>query len=459
MKLNSMIVALLLCALQVYPQFKTPVQSPEQEFNSRKLVSHKILDNGFNLTEIIKQEWINSGWNNISRSSYFYDADNISSYAIIEIWENNQWVNDIKTFSVCDVNGNTTEEITQSWDDPDWVNSVKLLYEYDVSQNTTLETYQTWNALIWVNDQRYQYEFTNNKLTEKLYQKWNGTSWVNNSRYKYTYTADNLLEELYQTWDNGWINSTIVLNSYDIQNNRIESLNKSWEGNDWLPVYRFSSEYSNENLTVVTLQEGWLGTEWSNLGSYTQIYNNNNSIIEYTSHYWDSVDGWIKQQHWILSYTTDNILLEWVTQFWQSTDWGNYSRLKSVFDINGNLTIYAWEMWENSNWANHIQLLMFYAPITSVDNRESIPQHFTLGQNFPNPFTSDTKISWNLANRSHVGIKIFDAKGREIKTLVDENQSPGEHQVIFNAEGLPAGMYFVWLQNEKTVEVGKLIKE
>ena len=54
------------------------------------------------------------------------------------------------------------------------------------------------------------------------------------------------------------------------------------------------------------------------------------------------------------------------------------------------------------------------------------PKDFMLNQNYPTPLNTDIKISWYLAGRSHVILKVFDFMGRKIRTLVDENQSaPG----------------------------------
>jgi hypothetical protein len=47
--------------------------------------------------------------------------------------------------------------------------------------------------------------------------------------------------------------------------------------------------------------------------------------------------------------------------------------------------------------------------------------------------------------------------GREIRTLVDENRSPGEYQVTFNLNGYPPGVYFYQLQADGRVETKKML--
>jgi hypothetical protein len=71
---------------------------------------------------------------------------------------------------------------------------------------------------------------------------------------------------------------------------------------------------------------------------------------------------------------------------------------------------------------------------------------FVLNQNYPNPFNPSTIISYSLATNTTVTLKIYDVLGRELKTLVDEYQSVGNHSIILNATDLSSGIYFYQLQ-------------
>jgi hypothetical protein len=73
---------------------------------------------------------------------------------------------------------------------------------------------------------------------------------------------------------------------------------------------------------------------------------------------------------------------------------------------------------------------------------EEMPVSFSLYQNFPNPFNPATTIKYALVENSFVTLKIFDIVGREIKTLISENQPAGTYLVDFNAENLASGVYF-----------------
>lgn len=67
---------------------------------------------------------------------------------------------------------------------------------------------------------------------------------------------------------------------------------------------------------------------------------------------------------------------------------------------------------------------------------------YALLQNYPNPFNPSTLISYELPASAFVVLKVFDVRGREIETLVNERQNAGKHSVQFNASNLPTGVYF-----------------
>jgi len=95
--------------------------------------------------------------------------------------------------------------------------------------------------------------------------------------------------------------------------------------------------------------------------------------------------------------------------------------------------------------------------ITSVEEELNAPSSFMLYQNYPNPFNPATTINYQLPMNSFVAMKIYDALGREIKTLVSEEQTAGTHSVIFNADGLPSGIYFYKIIAGTITQMRKMI--
>jgi hypothetical protein len=99
------------------------------------------------------------------------------------------------------------------------------------------------------------------------------------------------------------------------------------------------------------------------------------------------------------------------------------------------------------------------SPITSVaENKADIPAEFSLKQNYPNPFNPSTTISFGLPKKSHVSLKIYDLLGREMATLVNnEEMSAGSYTKEFNARRLTSGVYFYRLQAGAFTKTKKLL--
>jgi hypothetical protein len=104
-------------------------------------------------------------------------------------------------------------------------------------------------------------------------------------------------------------------------------------------------------------------------------------------------------------------------------------------------------------WRRPLSEIVTSAEILTGD----MPTHFTLEQNYPNPFNPATTISFRLSSQSFVSLKVFDALGREISVLVEEQLSAGTYSRQWNAPALPSGVYFYRLQAGPFNETKKLI--
>jgi len=92
-----------------------------------------------------------------------------------------------------------------------------------------------------------------------------------------------------------------------------------------------------------------------------------------------------------------------------------------------------------------------------VRNENQLPDKFYLAQNYPNPFNPATTIKYSVPsvkekksvetqNFASVQLKIYDVLGREVATLVNKQQAPGNYQVTFSAINLPSGIYLYSLK-------------
>ncbi|MCK4817990.1 T9SS type A sorting domain-containing protein [bacterium] len=77
---------------------------------------------------------------------------------------------------------------------------------------------------------------------------------------------------------------------------------------------------------------------------------------------------------------------------------------------------------------------------------------------FPNPFSNNVTITYQLAWRSSVKLEIIDVNGHLVSTLVDEVRPKGQYQAVFDAADLPNGIYFCVLRTNAGIESIKVVK-
>ncbi|MDI6803090.1 MAG: SBBP repeat-containing protein [Bacteroidota bacterium] len=74
---------------------------------------------------------------------------------------------------------------------------------------------------------------------------------------------------------------------------------------------------------------------------------------------------------------------------------------------------------------------------------DETPNEFALYQNYPNPFNPSTTIKFTLPSASLVTVKIYDILGREVATLLEQEElDEGEQSIDFFADNLSSGIYF-----------------
>ncbi len=83
----------------------------------------------------------------------------------------------------------------------------------------------------------------------------------------------------------------------------------------------------------------------------------------------------------------------------------------------------------------------------SVSSESGAASTFTLGSNYPNPFTSRTTIQYELATQSEVYLEVFNAVGRRVAVLVDGVKAAGAHEASLDTRNdLASGVYFYRLR-------------
>ena len=87
----------------------------------------------------------------------------------------------------------------------------------------------------------------------------------------------------------------------------------------------------------------------------------------------------------------------------------------------------------------------------------SLPQHYSLHPNYPNPFNPSTRITYDLPSPSSVTLEIFDLLGRRVASLAKGTQPAGTYSILFDGSAFPSGLYFYRLQAGAFTQTQKMV--
>jgi hypothetical protein len=122
------------------------------------------------------------------------------------------------------------------------------------------------------------------------------------------------------------------------------------------------------------------------------------------------------------------------------------------------------DLFDLDNIDEHILIdLIIYAGITvGPITTRALPEHFELYDCFPNPFNPITTLRYELPEDALVNITIYDMMGRQVKTLINDQQTAGYRSTQWNATnnaGSPvsAGLYLYIIQAGEFRQTKKMV--
>jgi hypothetical protein len=153
----------------------------------------------------------------------------------------------------------------------------------------------------------------------------------------------------------------------------------------------------------------------------------------------DSLDAYFVNRHRFY-YSTDNGL----TFFLKNQGLDSISIQDMI--VYNNFLYIANGNYGSTNVSLYKRLLQDVIGIKKTNY--SIPDSFSLEQNFPNPFNSGTVIRFSLPKSGLINLKIYDIQGKEISELINQQLSPGVYETYLSSDNLPSGIYFYTLSAE-----------
>jgi len=98
----------------------------------------------------------------------------------------------------------------------------------------------------------------------------------------------------------------------------------------------------------------------------------------------------------------------------------------------------------------------------AIDKNLTKPLSFTLKQNFPNPFNSETLISYSLPKETQLTLRIYNVQGRLVNTLLETRVKSGTYKTSWNGRdsqgrAMSSGVYFILLQGNGKIDRKKIL--
>ena len=112
-----------------------------------------------------------------------------------------------------------------------------------------------------------------------------------------------------------------------------------------------------------------------------------------------------------------------------------------------------------NNTSDHIPVatrIRFGRAVANEGGAGAVP--FALSAPYPNPFRSEAAMTYSLPAAADVRLDVFDALGRQVRTLVQGRRPAGEHQASLQAAGLPPGLYVVRLTASGQTATRRLVR-
>ena len=256
--------------------------------------------------------------------------------------------------------------------------------------------------------------------------------------------------------------------------------------NNGLPTSRYVSALEISGTSIVAALSSTIyystdgGTNWTSAGSVGSSSPNVTSLFASgTNLFAGTMDGiffstnsgrnWSNVSNGIATKTTTSTFIQDGTKLIAGTDKGIFlttNNGQNWYYVNRNgisapITINAFMINGTSLYAG-TSAGIWRRPLSEIvtqagETSTLFPKEYFLGQNYPNPFNPTTTIRYALPSSAHVKLTLHDILGREIATLVNEEQSAGWKEVQWNASSVSSGIYFYKLSVGSFVETKKMM--
>ena len=146
---------------------------------------------------------------------------------------------------------------------------------------------------------------------------------------------------------------------------------------------------------------------------------------------------------------------------------GSEMCIRDSTDSEENITVISNDIFASDSLGSLVCIVLHESSYSinldvSTNYELFLPESFFLQQNFPNPFNPFTTLQYNLPENSMVNVTIYDMLGRQVKTLVNQDQVAGYKSVVWDATndyGKPvsAGIYLYQIHVDNYIQTKKMV--
>jgi hypothetical protein len=219
-------------------------------------------------------------------------------------------------------------------------------------------------------------------------------------------------------------------------------MTKTISGNHDATLHRLTADWGEGNSdapgeegaggTAATGDVTWLHTffdtgTWTNPGGdFDATASGTASVGSVGSYTWGSSAGMVAD-----------------VQAWLDDDASNFGWI-----LVGNESVSGTaKRYDSREGTNPPQLQIFYSLSTAVDDLKDLPSAVSLLSSYPNPFSQSSVVEYTVSDGRAVTLDVYDTLGRRVTTLADGFHGPGTYKARFDAEDLPAGVYFYRIES------------
>jgi hypothetical protein len=247
----------------------------------------------------------------------------------------------------------------------------------------------------------------------------------------------------------------VIINDSTRKVNVFNTLSKTWLSP--ITIYPWPNQFTKLQADMVRYDnysnKVWIGNVTLNpLPPYSTkfIYPGDFIFLGYNSNY---------SKLYTLKFNNDSVFINTLQN--DST----FTLLNSKFLYKAGTSASPVSIWDQTNQELHITEFNYGiyrnykidSLVSYADKSFEIKSDKIDFEVYPNPFNSQITFSFTINTKTIVSLKIYDLVGREISQLINQEVSPNNYKIKFEANGLASGIYFAVLRTGDFFNVKKII--